>query len=146
MAVLAPDVEEFLRGPQVAALSTVRPDGRPHVVPVWYEWDGREFTISTWRETQKAKNVAKKGYAALSIFTRELPYKQVTVQGTARLGSPLDNVWRGRVAMRYLGEAAGRAYVRDTSEIDVVAVHVRPIHWHMEGFGFDPTAEETESD
>ena len=42
--MIAPDVEEFLRGAQVAALSTVRPDGRPHVVPVWYEWDGKEFT------------------------------------------------------------------------------------------------------
>ena len=81
--------------------------------------------------------MAKKGYAALSIFTSELPYQQVTVQGTARVGSPLDNVWRERVAMRYLGEAAGRAYVRDTAEIDVVAVHVRPITWHTEGFGLD---------
>src|SRR5262245_23751029 len=47
MTVLAPDVEEFLSQPNVAALSTVRPDGRPHVTPVWYEYDGKEFIIST---------------------------------------------------------------------------------------------------
>jgi len=137
MPVLAPDVGEFLRGPMVAALATVRPDGRPHVVPVWYEYDGREFTISSFRDTQKAKNIAKKGFAALSIFSGAIPYRQVTVEGTARMGGPLDNVWRERVAMRYLGEAAGRAYTNDTADMDVVAVHLRPMKWHTEGFGLE---------
>jgi hypothetical protein len=137
MPVLAPDVEEFLRGPHVAALATMRPEGRPHVVPVWYEWDGREFTVASFREMQKVKNIARKGFAALSIFTSELPYFQVTVEGTARVGGPIDNVWRERVAMRYLGEAAGRAYVRDTADMDAVAIYLRPLKWHTEGFGFD---------
>lgn len=134
MPVLAPGVEEFLKEPQMASLATVKPDGRPHVVPVWFEYDGREFTISTFRGTQKVTNVAKKGFAALTIYTTTLPYKQVTVEGLARVSGPIDNVWRERVAMRYLGEAAGRAYVRDTSEIDNVSLHVRPMKWHFEGF------------
>lgn len=134
MPVLAPGVEEFLREAHVASLATVRPDGKPHVVPVWYDYDGREFTISTFRGTQKVTNVAKKGYAALTIYTADFPYRQVTVEGPARVAGPIDNVWRERVAMRYLGDAAGRAYVRDTSEIDNVALHVRPMKWHVEGF------------
>ena len=137
MPVLAPDVEEFLRGPNVAALATVRANGRPHVVPVWYEYDGREFTISSFRDTQKTKNIAKKGFAALSIYSGTLPNRQVTVEGTARIGSTIDNVWRERVAMRYLGEAAGRAYTNDTADMDVVAVHLRPMKWHTEGFGLE---------
>ncbi len=135
MAALAPDVEEFLAEPHVAALSTVRPDGRPHVIPVWYAWDGREFTVASHRELQKVRNVAKKGFAALSIFTTEFPYKQVTVEGLAKVGGPLDNVWRERLAVRYLGEAGGRAYVQDTFEHDVVAINIRPLKWHTEGFG-----------
>jgi PPOX class probable F420-dependent enzyme len=135
MPVLTPEVEEFLRGPHLAALATLRSNGRPHVTPVWYDFDGREFTISTFRDTQKAKNVAGKGFAALSVFSSEMPYRQVTVEGMARLGGPIDNVWRERVAMRYLGETAGRAYVRESFELDVVAIHVRPMKWHIEGFG-----------
>lgn len=134
MTVLAPDVEAFLREPNVAALSTVLADGRPHTTPVWYEYDGREFIMSTMRTTQKFKNVNRKGFASLLIYTQELPYKMVLVQGTARTGSPLDNVWRERVAGRYLGETAGRAYVQDTAEIDHVSIHVRPIKWTTEGF------------
>ena len=59
----------------------MRPDGRPHVVPVWYEYDGREFTINCFRDTQKMKNIARKGFAALSIFSGAIPYRQVTVEG-----------------------------------------------------------------
>jgi hypothetical protein len=135
MAVLAPGVEEFLKGAHIAALATVRANGRPHVVPVWYEYDGREFTINCFRDTQKQKNIARKGFAALSVFSDAIPYQQVTVEGIARVGSALDNVWRERVAMRYLGETAGRAYTNDTADMDVVAVHLRPLKWHVEGFG-----------
>jgi PPOX class probable F420-dependent enzyme len=134
VTVLAPDVAEFLKGAHVAALSTVLSDGRPHITPVWYEYDGREFIVSTLRSTQKVKNVGRKGYASLLIYTQELPYKMVLVQGTARAGSPLDNVWRERVAGRYLGETAGRAYAQDTADMDYVSIHVRPLKWTTEGF------------
>lgn len=134
MTVLAPDIAEFLKGPHLAALATVRPDGRPHVTPVWYEYDGYEFIVSTFRSAQKVRNIARKGFAALAIYSQEVPYRQVLVQGTARVGSPIDNVWRERVAIRYLGEAAGKAYVRDTLDMEFVAIHVRPIKWTTEGF------------
>ncbi len=134
MTVLAPDIAEFLREPHVAALSTVRPNGRPHIASVWYEYDGTEFVISTLRSAQKLRNVARKGFAALCIATKQLPYRQVLVEGTARVGSPVDNVWRERVATRYLGESAGRAYVRESGDWDVVTIHIRPIKWITEGF------------
>ncbi|TMG07499.1 MAG: PPOX class F420-dependent oxidoreductase [Chloroflexi bacterium] len=134
MTVLAPDVEEFLREPNVAALSTVRPDGRPHVTPVWYEYDGKEFIISTPRGTQKLANVSRKGFAALSVHTQSLPYRHVIVEGTARAGISIDNVWRERVAVRCTGERAGKTYLRESGDWDVVALHVRPLIWWTQGF------------
>jgi len=134
MPILAPDVAEFLKGAHLASLATVRPDGRPHVTPVWYEYDGYEFIVGTFRSSQKARNVARKGFAALAIGTTQVPYKQVIIEGTARLGSQIDNVWRERVAIRYLGEAAGKAYARDTADMQFIAIHIRPIKWTTEGF------------
>ncbi len=133
MSAPAPDVREFVEDARVAALATVRPDGRPHVTPVWYEFDGREFIISTPRSTQKLRNIARKGFAALCIFDQGT-YRHVIVEGTARVGGPVDNVWRERVAMRYLGETAGRAYVREAGDWDVVALHIRPVKWTTQGF------------
>ena len=133
MSAPAPDVREFVEEARLAALSTVRPDGRPHVTPVWYEFDGREFIVSTPRNTQKLRNIARKGFAALCIHDQQT-YRHVIVEGTARVGSTVDNVWRERVAIRYLGETAGRAYVREAGDWDVVALHIRPIRWTTQGF------------
>ncbi len=128
MTLLAPDVEEFLREPNIAALSTVRPDGRPHVTPVCYEYDGREFIISTPRGTQKLANVSRKGFAALSIHTQSMPYRHVIVEGTARAGSPVDNVWRERVAMRYIKRRLGcSGDPRPAAEMVDPRIHVRLI-------------------
>ncbi len=133
-APIAADIEAFLSQPHVAALATVRPDGRPHVTPVWFDFDGSDFMVATFRNTQKLKNISRKGFASLSIFTQEPPYRNVIVEGTARVGSPVDNVWRERVAIRYLGEHAGRVYVRETADWDVIAIHIRPAHWTSSGF------------
>jgi PPOX class probable F420-dependent enzyme len=133
-APISAEVEAFLSEPHVAALATVRPNGRPHVTPVWYDFDGTEFIVSTFRTGQKLKNVSQKGFAALSIFTQEAPYLNVIVEGTARVGSPLDNVWRERLATRYLGERAGRVYVQETADWDVIAIHIRPLRWTSTGF------------
>jgi predicted pyridoxine 5'-phosphate oxidase superfamily flavin-nucleotide-binding protein len=35
-----PQTEAALRDDPVVWLSSVQPDGRPHVVPVWFHWDG----------------------------------------------------------------------------------------------------------
>ena len=133
MAVLAPDVQEFLQEARLASLATVRPNGRPHVTPVWYEYDGHEFLVSTPRSTQKLRNISRKGFAALCI-SDQATYRHVIVEGPARVGSPVDNVWRERVAIRYLGETAGRAYVREAGDWDVVALHIRPVKWVTQGF------------
>jgi PPOX class probable F420-dependent enzyme len=133
-APISAEVDAFLSQPHVAALATVRPNGRPHVTPVWYDFDGTEFIVSTFRSGQKLKNVSQKGFAALSIFTQAAPYLNVIVEGTARVGSPLDNVWRERLAARYLGDRAGRVFVQETADWDVIAIHIRPLRWTSTGF------------
>jgi PPOX class probable F420-dependent enzyme len=39
-----PDVDAFLAEPHVAVLATLRRDGRPYTVPVWFHWDG----VAAW--------------------------------------------------------------------------------------------------
>src|SRR6266567_8780789 len=38
-------VEQRLREEPIVWFTTVRPDGRPHTVPVWFLWDGETFLI-----------------------------------------------------------------------------------------------------
>ncbi len=47
---LPPELDAFLALPNPAVVGTVRPDGSPHTVPTWYEWeDGRVLARATAR-------------------------------------------------------------------------------------------------
>ncbi len=50
MPRMAPDVfEEFLQQPHVGVLATLRQDGRPYTVPVWFLWkDGVAWITGTY--------------------------------------------------------------------------------------------------
>jgi PPOX class probable F420-dependent enzyme len=58
---MSPDeVETFLREPNVINLATVRADGRPHLVAMWYGFapDGR-LGVVTYRTSQKVRNLER---------------------------------------------------------------------------------------
>jgi hypothetical protein len=42
------EIQTFLNQPLTARLACLRPDGLPHVIPVWQEWDGQAFTVAAW--------------------------------------------------------------------------------------------------
>ncbi|MCE2497827.1 MAG: pyridoxamine 5'-phosphate oxidase family protein [Nitrosopumilaceae archaeon] len=48
-------------------LATIRGDGTPHVVPVWYLYENGAFYVGTHTRTAKAKNVGETGRAAFCI-------------------------------------------------------------------------------
>lgn len=37
------EVEAFLASDALARLACLKPDGSPYVIPVWYQWDGRDL-------------------------------------------------------------------------------------------------------
>ena len=49
--------EACLRTALVVWLSTVRPDGRPHLVPIWFWWDGTSILIATKPHARKVANL-----------------------------------------------------------------------------------------
>jgi PPOX class probable F420-dependent enzyme len=46
-------------------ISTTRPDGRPHAVPIWYHWDGASIYFTTPRSSQKARNLARQPWVVI---------------------------------------------------------------------------------
>src|SRR6187551_2124231 len=46
-------------GGRTGKLATVRPDGRPHVVPVWFVLDGEDLVFTTWHTSVKAVNLRR---------------------------------------------------------------------------------------
>ncbi len=60
-------VDLCLRAHRSIWLSTARPDGRPHAVPVWYCWDGTSIYFITPRTTQKAKNLVQQPFIVMHL-------------------------------------------------------------------------------
>jgi PPOX class probable F420-dependent enzyme len=120
------DREEFLQQANVAVLTTVDRKGRPHGAPVWYLYDDGVFVISTDRGSQKARNIESNADVCLVIDQRTVPYFAVMVHGRAELGPALSAGERLHLAVRYLGEERGRAYVTRVPAGDGITVRIRP--------------------
>lgn len=65
-------------------ISTVRPDGRPHVTPLIAVWHDDALWFSTGAEERKAKNLAKNPLCVLTTGNNELAVGfDVTIEGRA---------------------------------------------------------------
>ena len=118
MAELAkPDLDRFLRESSIVAiLATIDAEGRPYLVPVWYEWDGSQCWIVSKPKADYVANLRRNPQASLSIATQTLPYVRVLIQGRVDL-IETDQEWLPmgyRMGERYLGAAEGRAYIDKT--------------------------------
>lgn len=45
----ADKIEAFLAEPRNVVVAGIRRDGRPHLSPNWFHWDGQRFYVSTTR-------------------------------------------------------------------------------------------------
>lgn len=81
------EIDAFLAQPVIARIATVRPDGRPHVVPIWFYWDGSSIFMETPPTFVKAKNLHKNPNCAITIDITEggLRFKGVVLEGKVEL-------------------------------------------------------------
>jgi Pyridoxamine 5'-phosphate oxidase len=82
---LSAELEKLLDSNKLATLATVGGDGMPRLSVVYYAHRGERIFISTLRERLKAKDIERKGWAALSVRGEEPPYSSATFSGRAVL-------------------------------------------------------------
>lgn len=66
-------------------LATVRPNGRPHLVPIWFVVDDGRWYICTAPGSVKARNLQANPRVALALEDGDNPY---VIEGTARAVQP----------------------------------------------------------
>ena len=81
--------EERLSTNLVAWLATVRPDGRPHLVPVWFWWNG-ELIVTAEPGSQKVRNLRANSRLSIALDDTDGGSTPIMVEGTAiiEMGSP----------------------------------------------------------
>ena len=136
------DTDEVLamllsKPPHTGKLSTVRPDGRPHVAPIWFTADTAtagpdspigDIVFNTGTGSVKGKDILRDPRVALCVDDERPPFSFVIIEGTATISDELEEVahWAAVLGGRYMGEDRAEEYGRRNGVPGELLVRVRP--------------------
>jgi len=78
-------IDARLRAEPIIWLSSVRPDGRPHLVPIWFVWDGAEILFFSKPAAQKVRNLRHSPQVMLALDSADEGEDIVLLEGRAEL-------------------------------------------------------------
>jgi PPOX class probable F420-dependent enzyme len=120
-----------LREEKIAWLTTVRSDGQPQSVPVWFLWDGERFLLYSQPDRQKLNNIGGNPRVGLHLNSNDRGGDVVRAEGKAGIlddfppaGEVGEYVEKYRESIARIGlepESFARAYS--------VALRVTPTSW-----------------
>jgi PPOX class probable F420-dependent enzyme len=67
--------------PIVCSLSTVNPDGQPHTVPVWFDYDGKNIRVNSPDTARKARNMEMGSKVTVLVIDPNNAYHWIEVMG-----------------------------------------------------------------
>lgn len=108
-------LDRYLDERLLAHLATVNPKTlQPHVVPVWYLWDGECIWIHAYAKLRKSREIALNPKAAVVVDTERggLSFAAVMLEGPAEL------VYEPR---RFVHDQAERIYQRYMTPAEIQA-------------------------
>ena len=121
-------VLEFTQNTYLAILATVYPSGGPQAFPVWYEYDGDSFYITTVADTVKVRNLAGNPKVALCITDTSRQIRSLTVLGRAEV--TMDNFraqkLHRRLSIRYLGPGEGGEWADSMADEEMAVIRITP--------------------
>jgi len=117
-AALPDEVQVFLQERHLATLTTMRPDGSPHVVAVGFTWDDTAglARVITFAPSKKARNVLAQPGSRAAVCQVD-GGRWLTMEGTARVTQDLDAV--AEAVHRY-----GERYRQPKERDDRVAIEI----------------------
>lgn len=124
--------KEFFSRPLLARLATVRPDGAPYAVPLWFQWDEHDgaFWLVIREKARFVPNLLREPRVCLSIAADLPPYTRATVTGRAEIVARpgQSEQWIAiaqRMAQRYIGDL-DPSYIERTARYPRWLVRIVP--------------------
>jgi PPOX class probable F420-dependent enzyme len=120
-----------------AKLATVKEDGSPHVVPIWFIIDDNannkktlgDIILTTGNTSVKAKNIRRDNRVSISIDDQKPPFTFVAIHGTAKIQKTKKKellTWATRIAERYMGKENAKKYGKLNGSIGAALVRIKP--------------------
>jgi PPOX class probable F420-dependent enzyme len=131
------EVARFLmQGTFTGKLATVKKDGSPHVVPIWFVVEnGKDrgkagnIILTTGDTSVKANNIQHDGRVSICIDDQKPPFSFVTIHGTAKIYPYKQKEvleWATKIAERYVGKKNAKTYGEVNSGEGAVLVRIKP--------------------
>jgi PPOX class probable F420-dependent enzyme len=80
-----PSAAAALATDEVAWLSSVRPDGRPHLVAVWFHWDGERVVAFSKPHAKKVENLRREPRVMIAVGTPGPEFELELIEADAEL-------------------------------------------------------------
>lgn len=133
-------INHFLEQPLIARMATADKNGQPHVVPVWYGWDGECLWISSFSNTRKITELEKNPRISVCIdVTGEAGgTKAVIFEGEVELVKKPAELLRRQfhwIYQRYLGEKGvlekePQEWIQDPHNLLIKLIPARVFTWN----------------
>ncbi len=137
-------VRPMLTAEPVVWLSTVRPDGLPHLVPTWFWWDGEALLVFSKPDAVKVRNLRANPRLMLALGNPEEDFSVGLIEAQATLVSGHVGVPAAFFA-KYADRLADGGLDRDTfEETFTQAIRIVPtrfLAWHGRGARHDRVAQ-----
>lgn len=118
-----------MEGSRTGKLATVRADGRPHAVPVWFMLEGEDLLFMTGSDTVKARNMRQNNRVTLVIDDESFPFSFVSIEGEAILHELAPDAllpYSIEIARRYVGAERAEEFGRRNAVEGELLVRVHP--------------------
>jgi PPOX class probable F420-dependent enzyme len=124
----------LLKDTRTGKLATVRKDGRPHVVPVWFVLDGNDLVFNTGERTVKAANMRRDPRVTICVDDEIAPFAYIQIEGIAKFSEDLVELlkWATLIGGRYMGAELAETYGKRNGVHGELLVRVTPTRVHFE--------------
>jgi PPOX class probable F420-dependent enzyme len=119
IAMTPAEVDAFLGAERTCRVATAGADGRPHVVPLWFAWDGHALWLTSLVRSQRWTDLTRDPRVAIVVDTGDEygELRGVEIAGTA---TPVGDVPRGDADVPELAEPE-RLFARKYTGTDTFA-------------------------
>ena len=114
----------------LGVIATLRRDGSPHIVPVWFRWDAGAVTIWTTETRAWVQNLLRDPRVAISVQTFEDPYPAVMMRGNATIATVDDAATAAEIraiTRRYIVPEDVEGYIARWPDLHTI-VTIAPAH------------------
>jgi PPOX class probable F420-dependent enzyme len=130
-------IDRRLREEQIIWMGSVRPDGHPHLVAVWFLWTGEQLIIFSRPNQQKTRNLRQSPHVVLALDNTSQGIDSITLEGRAELiDDPDINTTLPDYMAKYGEHIAGMGYTPEAmARVYSQAIRITPTRFYNAPIG-----------